>query len=391
MKKQRRKKRYEHPLLADAKIFRSYPGATLDLTEKEIPIVEIPVIKKEKCGEILFMGDFHVGSDGFSETQLIAHIDWLKKHKGRRVILMGDLLEVAELASYFEAQKENFKAQLVRLINLLRPIKDQILVILEGNHEERYAKYTKGAVQLSRYIALELGIADRVLLPGPQRGQFLVIKVGERKYPIYVIHGSTGAIIHSNTQLRRMAFRTKVPLIAHGHIHKYFTETYVYESVTQINDKFYKTILEQIWLTTGAFVKDLGYAEAKSYPLTKIGAPLVRFYSEWDGLSVGFGRDLYQIGMKFHCLRNSNTWTKRDEKAYQRMKRKIPILNLPLKKELIFPKKRTLLFSSKRPSCPRCGRNHIQSKGCEWGCCYCGRRWAKKKNWGRSYEEKTMD
>lgn len=288
---------FEKLSLKQAKTIRSYPGISLDLAENELPIFTLPEVPSRKYGEVFFMGDFHIGSLGFAERQLLSYILFIKNHPNRRVILMGDLLEIGDLSKYLPEQRESFKFQLKRCISYLEPIKDQILIILEGNHEERYAKEINQAINLSRYIALELGIQNKTILPGPQKGQLAVIKVGNQFYPIYVIHGSTGAIYQANTQLKRMAFRTKAPLVAHGHIHKYYTESYVFESVTQFDDKFYKAIYEQIWLTTGAFVKDLGYAEQKSYPLTKIGAPAVRFFKDFNAISVGFGRDLYQIGM----------------------------------------------------------------------------------------------
>jgi len=58
-----------------------------------------------------------------------------------------------------------------------------------------------------------------------------------------------------------------------------------------------------------------------------------------------------------------------------------------------------LLFPDKRPRCPRCGSTHVISRGIEWGCAECGRRWIKKKNFGKNYKpeekenakEKKMD
>ena len=50
--------------------------------------------------------------------------------------------------------------------------------------------------------------------------------------------------------------------------------------------------------------------------------------------------------------------------------------------ELLFPKQK------KRPKCPRCGFSNPVSRGVEWGCRNCGRRWAKKANWGKNYEAK---
>ena len=49
-----------------------------------------------------------------------------------------------------------------------------------------------------------------------------------------------------------------------------------------------------------------------------------------------------------------------------------------------------LLFPQ-RPNCPRCGSEYVISRGIEWGCAECGRRWIKKSNWGKDYEKKEMD
>lgn len=51
-----------------------------------------------------------------------------------------------------------------------------------------------------------------------------------------------------------------------------------------------------------------------------------------------------------------------------------------------------LLFPDNRPNCPRCGSEHVISRGIEWGCANCGRRWIKTKtNWGKTYEKEEMD
>lgn len=273
-------------ILEKTKILRSYPGITLDLKEKEIPIIELMFKAGENYGEVIFMGDFHIGSEGFSEHQLLAYINWIKEKPHVKVVLMGDLVEVAELSQYLPAQQEDFKKQIQRLVALLEPIKDQIVCILEGNHEERYAREVKGAIDFSEYLALELGIKKTTLRPGPQKGQMMVFKIGNQYYPTYAIHGCTSAIMNKGTQLKRMAFTTQVPLICHGHTHQIFHDHYIYRVANQLDDKFYESIFEQHWLATGCFVKYLGYAEQKSYPMSKIGAPIVRFDGKDQGMMI---------------------------------------------------------------------------------------------------------
>jgi len=279
-----KKKKNEKP--KDPRYLRSYPGVALDLFERRLPVITVPLKKGEDFAEVIFMGDFHVGSEGFSEKQLQYYLDWIKANPQVRVILMGDLVEVGDLSGHLLSQQEDFKKQIVRLVNLLRPIKHQIVCILEGNHEERYAREVKNAIEFSHYLALELGIANKVLKPGPQKGQVMVFKVGKEYYPCYAIHGSTSAIFNKGTQLKRMAFSTKLPLIIHAHTHQIFHDHYIYRTVNQIGKEFWESVFEQHWLVSGCFVKYLGYAEQKSYPMSKIGAPIIRFFGHEQGMMI---------------------------------------------------------------------------------------------------------
>jgi len=114
----------------------------------------------------------------------------------------------------------------------------------------------------------------------------MVFKIGEQFYPIYAIHGNTSAIYNKGTQLKRMAFTTKLPLIVHGHTHQIYHDHYIYRMPSKIAGEFYESVFEQHWLVSGCFVKYLGYAEQKSYPMSKIGAPIVRFFGDEQGLMV---------------------------------------------------------------------------------------------------------
>lgn len=271
----------------------------MDIQEKELPIINLPLKGKTDYGEIILMGDFHVGSEGFSEHQLVAYIKWVKANPHVRVILMGDLLEMASLSHYTKEQKETSKQQLATVISLLRPIKDQIICILEGNHEERFSRIVDSMYTIPEIIADKLGM-NKVILVGPQKGAVLVLKTENQYYPIYVIHGHTGAIVNKGTQLKRMAFTTKVPLIAHGHTHTIYHDHYVYRSVSKVKGKFYESIFQQHWVSTGCFVKYLGYAEQRSYPMTKIGAPIIRLYSKKENMMIiDDARSFYKIGMEY--------------------------------------------------------------------------------------------
>ena len=260
------------------------PGVVLDEKESEIPVIELKKRKGTNYGEICFIGDFHLGSGNFSLGQYLQYINYILQHPEVMVVLMGDLIEMGSLSSYGASEEKVGAIQLLDVVRLLEPIKDRIVLMLEGNHEERFWRATKGTDSISKSIADALRI--KPLLPGPERGQLFVVKVGTQTYSIYAIHGSTGSTIHKATQLSKMFANIHTSLAVHGHNHQIFKDHRTYYGVREINGRFFTSAHEQYWLTTGCFVKNLGYAEAKSMPVTKIGAPFVRFYTDREALEV---------------------------------------------------------------------------------------------------------
>ena len=259
-------------------------GVVLDTKESEIPVIAIKPKKGETYGEICFMGDWHLGSGNFSLGQYIEYVKFLSKHPEIKVVLMGDLIEMGSLSPYGASEEKVGSVQLLDVVRLLEPIKDRIIVMLEGNHEERFWRATKGTDSITRSIADALKI--KPLLPGPERGQLFMIKVGKQVYSVYAIHGSTGATVYKASQLGKMFSNIHTSLAVHGHNHQIFKDHRTYYGVREVGGKYYISVHEQYWLTTGCFVKNLGYAEAKSMPVTKIGAPFVRFYANREAIEI---------------------------------------------------------------------------------------------------------
>jgi len=260
------------------------PGVVLDEKESEIPVIELKKKKGTNYAEICFIGDFHLGSGNFSLSQYLEYINFILKHSETKIVLMGDLIEMGSLSTYGASEEKVGALQLLDVVRLLEPIKDRIILMLEGNHEERFWRATKGTDSISKSIADALRI--KPLLPGPERGQLFVVKVGSQKYSIYAIHGVSGSTINKSTQLSKMFGNLHTSLAVHGHNHQIFKDHRTFYGIREINGKYYTSVHEQHWLTTGCFVKNLGYAERRSMPVTKIGAPFVRFYADREALEV---------------------------------------------------------------------------------------------------------
>jgi len=290
------------------------PGVTLDPLESELPIVEVKTLKGKPYTEIVFMGDFHLGSGGFSAKQFTLYRDFILRERNRKVILMGDLLDLTSLSPYAAAEKQRGSIQIEELIYFLEPIKKRIIASVEGNHEKRFWRATKGSSVTKRIFA-ELGIKPLVRTfkqrigsieieeIEPERGLPFILRVVNKDevqdYSMYVIHGSGAAQKQIFNYLEKHYLNNPTfSLLAMGHLHRIATQHKVNRQIRWLNGKYHLMMTEQRWLITGSFVKYLGYAEEKAYPLTKIGAPVVRFYVNKNAMEVIDPLVTYDVGYK---------------------------------------------------------------------------------------------
>ena len=291
------------------------PGVVLDPVEKEIPIVEVRAVKGKPFAEVVFMGDFHIGSGCFSHKQFCEYRDFILKDPNRKVVLMGDLIDLSALSPYAAAEKQRGEIQIQELIELLRPIKDRIIASVEGNHEKRFYRATRGT-SVTRRIFAELGINPLVPVylqrlgeieveeTEPERGVPFVLRAIDedgnfQDYSVYVIHGSGAAQKQIFNYLEKHYLnKPAFSLLAMGHLHRIATQHRVQQQVRWHSGKYHLMVTEQRWLITGSFVKYLGYAEEKAYPLTKIGAPVVRFYVDKNAMEVIDPLVVYGVGYK---------------------------------------------------------------------------------------------
>ncbi len=101
-------------------------------------ICEIP----DRVGYILPIGDLHFSDRAFGEKsykKLNGYIAWVKDNPNSRVVLGGDLFNVATRASKtspFE-QRMSVNEEMKEIVRLLTPIKKQIVGAIDGNHEHR--------------------------------------------------------------------------------------------------------------------------------------------------------------------------------------------------------------------------------------------------------------
>ena len=265
-------------------------GVVLDrdweyLAKCRLPLVDVQRImfykgrelesRSDSYGEFMFMGDFHLGHNAHAVNPFNAYLQFLKDRTHIQIGLMGDYIEYAINTPYIHDETMNVDDQIDLFVKSMKPFAKRIMFILWGNHEERYAKYTKSN-RLMEAIAREIGVSKKCYVGEPQRGVNLVLSAGKEKYGVYANHSSTGAIVNKTIQLRRTGSQTRAALIVHGHTHHLGYEQRTVRELTGGG-----RVTRRQWLvSSGCFLKDASYAEARSYPLNVVGAPLMRFYAD---------------------------------------------------------------------------------------------------------------
>lgn len=227
--------------------------------------------------ELYVLGDLHIEDKLCDRKQFAKWINEVKAQANRYVILNGDLIDNATKSSVgdtYEATLTPGEA-LDLLTELLEPIKDRILVISEGNHENR--TYRNDGIRLMELVADRLGVRD-CYAPS---ASCLFVSFGKNKgrgnrqtvYSIYSKHGSGGgkAIGGKANALLAMSETIDADIYIHNHTHvpistknNFFRSDYRNRQVTEVKHTF---------LNGNSFLKFGGYGEAMGFRPSSVDYP----------------------------------------------------------------------------------------------------------------------
>ena len=228
------------------------------------------VIKRDlgrdfKNVKLLALSDFHIG-DRLCNLKLIKQVlEDVKKSSNTFIILNGDLTNNATKTSVSDVYNEQMTPteQILKLCELLEPIKDRILVIHPGNHEARTLK--NDGVDIIRLVAKQLNIEDRF----SEGWWYLYLTFGLNKekkdrpmlYTITGIHGYGGGRKGGGkiNNLVEMSDKVIADLYVMGHTHTpIITRNTIY-----IPDYQHRTLVkkDKYYLMTNSFLEYGGYGE----------------------------------------------------------------------------------------------------------------------------------
>ena len=220
--------------------------------------------------KILPLADFHIG-DLMSDWELIQKLlAQVKDDPETYCILGGDLMDTAIASSIGDTYAANVQPmeQLQMCVKLFEPIKDKILAVLPGNHENRV--YKSDGLDLTQIMCNQLDIGARY----SSTTALLFLHVGSDAvhnrskqwvYSIYVAHG-TGGGRKEGGKVQRLVDLSEIAeadvyLCAHSHLPATLKTEFARASLNSRSVQY----VTHTFVNTASALRYGGYGEVKGY------------------------------------------------------------------------------------------------------------------------------
>lgn len=215
--------------------------------------------------------DLHFG-DALSDWRLIkAKIEHIERTPNAYCILGGDLMDTAIASSIGDTYGANLSPmeQLNQCVKLFTPIKDKILCVLHGNHENRV--YKSDGIDLTALMCDQLGIRDKY---SPTTA-LLFVRLGRRAesshhgrktaYTVYVTHGSGGGRKEGG-KINRLADLAQIVdadvyICGHTHLPAMFRTGFMRPSMANST----VTQVSKVFVNAAAALDYGGYGDVQGY------------------------------------------------------------------------------------------------------------------------------
>jgi hypothetical protein len=224
------------------------------------------------------LSDWQLGSPDADEDLLEHDIAVIERDPQARAILVGDLLDYVTRKSKGNVYHQIYppSIQKKRAKELIAPIKDKVLAVIGGNHDEGRSEEDATPV---RDICDVLGIADRY----QDTEMCLKISVGEKEkngkpavYTLYATHGWTNSRFMGGKALNLHRLHDVVLAdiygIAHTHSIMGFPDMY------HVPDLRNNNVMEirRLYVNFGGYQKRGQYPKSKGLPGQVLGTPLIK-------------------------------------------------------------------------------------------------------------------
>lgn len=242
--------------------------------------IKVELSQKLKQIELHTFADEHVGDAQCDMERLKERIKYVTETPNAYCILNGDILDNASRTSIgdIETRELNIMAQIEQGVTLFTPIKDKILCITNGNHENR--AYRKEGIDISRLVAAQLGLLDCY----SPTSALLFLRFGKMSshennrralYTLYCNHGSGGGRKEGAKAIRLadMSSIVDADIYLHSHTHLpmimkqgFFRTDLTHSTVQHVT---------KLFVNTASNLNYGGYGEAQEFKPNSKDTPVI--------------------------------------------------------------------------------------------------------------------
>jgi predicted phosphodiesterase len=243
-------------------------------------VIKIDLPRDLPSVEIHTFADEHIGDEQSDLKRLLARIEYVKNTPNAYCILNGDIIDNATKTSIGDTYTQVFNPmeQLTKAVEIFAPIKDKILCITHGNHENR--TYKSEGINLSCLLANQLGLANKYT----PTSAVIFIRLGQggkstnyRKasYTIYVLHGSGGGRKEGGkaNRLADMASIIDTDIYIHSHTHLPMIMKQAFHRIDTANSAV--ALVDKLFVNTAANLNYGGYGEAAAFKPSSKDTPVI--------------------------------------------------------------------------------------------------------------------
>lgn len=239
--------------------------------------------------QIIALGDLHIG-DKHCDMKLVERlIDSVNNTPNLYAVLLGDLMNTAISGSKSDSYSETMtpQEQLDTCVKLLTPIRDKILAIVPGNHEERITRQV--GVDMSLELARLLNLGN-IYQP---ESAIVFLKFGRNPrtcapitYSLYLNHGHGGGRRPGGklNSLQDYALIVDSDCYIVGHTH--LPASFKASSYRVVPQKAQATLHEQLFVNTASAVSYGGYGKRGGYQPPSNSYPIITLDDKWHHMSV---------------------------------------------------------------------------------------------------------
>ena len=247
---------------------------------------------------IIPISDTHIGHAGTEVSQIKKLVNWIKKQPNARVVLLGDIIDAISLKDPrfemdsihpdFQGEVDNLHwAEIRATVKLFKPIKNQLIASLSGNHEGSIKKHY--SIDAHEIINELLGI-PHLTDPGFVRLKLKRSKTSAFKFDMWCTHGlkiGGGRKLGSKVNnLTDTAADFDADLYMGGHSHTLFE---VADEYIGLNKVGYMVARRQHYVNTGTFQQTYklnddreGWAQQKAFKPARTGTARINILLNHD-------------------------------------------------------------------------------------------------------------